>query len=86
MPIARRPLQFNSLAEIVAEAEHLHQGGYDPAGKWDLAQVCGHLADWSSYPMDGCCWDSVLATARCLSPSGSRWISRGNICATMHKQ
>ncbi len=27
--------------------------GYTQAGKWDLAQVCDHLRDWLTFPVDG---------------------------------
>jgi hypothetical protein len=37
----------------VRDAEHLLAVGYDKTGNWDLAQVCGHLAEWVRYPIDG---------------------------------
>lgn len=49
----RRTLKFESLADAVRDAEHLLANGYDRAGNWDLAQCCGHLANWAIYPMDG---------------------------------
>ena len=49
----RRKLAFAALADVVADAEMLLAKGYDRAGNWDLAQVCGHLADWMRFPMDG---------------------------------
>jgi len=49
----RRKLTFSALTEVVAEADSLFTRGYDRAGNWDLAQVCGHLADWMRFPMDG---------------------------------
>lgn len=52
-PPQRRRLEFQSFADVVADAERLHRVGYDRAGNWDLAQVAGHLAAWLSYPMDG---------------------------------
>lgn len=52
-PIAKRELEFQNLDEAVLEAERLQRLGYDRAGNWDLAQVCGHLADWMSFPLDG---------------------------------
>src|SRR5262249_40035701 len=39
--------------EVVADAENLLARGYDKAGNWDLAQVCGHLAEWFRYQLDG---------------------------------
>jgi hypothetical protein len=50
---ARRLLNFDSLDDIVRDAEHLLAVGYERAGKWDLAQCCGHLAEWMRFPMDG---------------------------------
>jgi hypothetical protein len=49
----RRKLTFASLDEVVADAESLLAQGYDRAGNWDLAQVCGHLAEWMRFPLDG---------------------------------
>jgi hypothetical protein len=51
--ITRRPLEFHDLDEVVRDAEALHAGGYRRAGQWNLAQVCGHLAYWLRFPMDG---------------------------------
>lgn len=53
MTIARRQLQFASLDEIVPDAENLLAKGYEKAGNWDLAQVCGHLAEWLRFPVEG---------------------------------
>ena len=49
----RRQLQFNALDEIVPDAENLLAKGYAKAGNWDLAQVCGHLAEWLRFPVEG---------------------------------
>jgi hypothetical protein len=46
-------LNFSDLNAVVRDAEALAAGGYEKAGNWDLAQVCGHLAEWMRYPMDG---------------------------------
>lgn len=51
--IQRRTLKFDSLDEVVRDAEHLLAAGCEPTGKWDLAQVCNHLAAWFRYQMDG---------------------------------
>jgi len=37
----------------VRDAEALLTKGYDRAGNWDLAQVCGHVANWMTYPVEG---------------------------------
>ena len=49
----RRALTFDSLDAAVADAEMLLSKGYDKTGQWDLAQVCGHLANWLGFAMDG---------------------------------
>lgn len=49
----RRTLKFDTLADAVRDAEALLATGYDKLGNWNLAQCCGHLAHWVSYPMDG---------------------------------
>lgn len=49
----RRTLKFDSLAEVVRDAENLLANGYDRAGKWDLAQCASHLAYWLTCPIDG---------------------------------
>jgi hypothetical protein len=49
----RRPLRFNDLDEVVQDAESLLTRGYDKAGNWNLAQVCGHLAEWLRFPVEG---------------------------------
>lgn len=51
--VNRRELIFNSLDDVVRDAENLHAKGYEKAGNWDLAQACGHLTKWLSYPLDG---------------------------------
>jgi len=49
----RRKLTFATLDDVVRDAESLLATGYEQAGNWDLAQVCGHLAEWVRYPLDG---------------------------------
>ena len=49
----RRQLRFDTLADAVRDAENLLANGYDAVGKWTLAQCCGHLTNWLSYPSDG---------------------------------
>lgn len=50
---SRRLLRFNHLDDAVREAEALLSTGYDRAGNWDLAQTCGHLAEWMRFPIEG---------------------------------
>jgi len=49
----RRSLRFNDLDEVVRDVEDLQRRGYDRVGRWDLAQVCGHLSEWMGYAVDG---------------------------------
>jgi hypothetical protein len=51
--LTRRTLTFATLDDVVRDTEHLLAVGYDRIGKWDLAQCCGHLAEWFRYQMDG---------------------------------
>lgn len=53
MMSSRRELRFDTLDDAVRDVEHLLAVGYEKAGNWDLAQCCGHLADWVAFPMDG---------------------------------
>jgi hypothetical protein len=50
---SRRELTFRDFDAVVRDAESLAAGGYEKAGSWDLAQVCGHLAEWMRFPLDG---------------------------------
>lgn len=51
--VQRRETRFANFDEVVRDVEALHAKGYEKAGNWDLAQVCGHLTKWLSYPLDG---------------------------------
>lgn len=53
MTVQRRQLSFASFDEVIRDAENLLAKGYDRAGKWDLAQCCGHLSAWLRYPVEG---------------------------------
>ena len=50
---APRPLTFATVADAPAEADRLRAGGYLRRGKWDLGQICEHLADWMGFALDG---------------------------------
>ena len=52
-PAQRRQLKFDSLDAALVDAQKLLVIGYDKAGNWNLSQVCGHLANWLGYAMDG---------------------------------
>jgi hypothetical protein len=51
--VTRRKLTFGTLDEVSRDAENLFAVGYDKAGNWDLSQVCGHIADWMTFPIAG---------------------------------
>jgi hypothetical protein len=48
----QRTLKFADLSTTMGEAERLLNSGYQSAEKWNLAQCCGHLNEWLSYPID----------------------------------
>lgn len=54
---AHRVLRFNTLAEVLAEAERLAQaetaGRLTLTGNWTLGQNFNHLASWMDYAFDG---------------------------------
>ncbi len=41
---ARPDLKFNTVDEMIADAQALRAGPYDRAGQWDLAMILDHLA------------------------------------------
>ncbi len=49
----QRSLSFQSTAEVKAEIDRLHRGGYTATGKWNLGQVCDHLAYFIEGTLDG---------------------------------
>lgn len=51
--VSRRSLHLTDLDQVIRDAESLRANGYEQAGNWNLAQVCGHVAQWMSYPLDG---------------------------------
>ncbi len=49
----KRRVKFNNLDELMIEVHCLQQHGYLSNGNWSLGQVCGHVAEWLRFPMDG---------------------------------
>jgi hypothetical protein len=49
-PPVPRAATWDELQEHVARCLH---AGYQATGAWSLAQVCRHLTDWLTYPIDG---------------------------------
>ena len=41
----RRTIEFDSIDDVLAEAERLQENGYDRDGNWSLGQLCNHLAE-----------------------------------------
>ena len=50
---ARRSLRLDDFDAVLRDVETLRSAGYDRAGNWDLAQCCGHLAEWMRFPVEG---------------------------------
>jgi hypothetical protein len=50
---ARRAIRFDSLDDVVAEAERLLASGYERCGTWSLGAICDHLAITMKVAMDG---------------------------------
>lgn len=48
-----RSLRFSSVDEVIAEVDRLQAGGYTPTGRWDLPQMCEHLAYYVRGSLDG---------------------------------
>jgi hypothetical protein len=51
--MGQRQLDFKDFAEVRAEVDRLHGGGYEKLGQWDLAQVCDHLTYFIQGSLDG---------------------------------
>ena len=49
----RRPLDFQTLAEVQADVSWLVEAGYDRLGDWSLAQVCDHLTLFMRQSLEG---------------------------------
>ena len=63
-PPARRDLTFADFDDVIGDANALLRTGSTRVGRWDLAQTCGHLAEWLHYPVDG--FPPMPAPARLL--------------------
>lgn len=55
--VQKRHLRFNSLSEVIAEADRLaaaeKAGKLKQLGNWSIDQILNHLASWANYPFDG---------------------------------
>jgi hypothetical protein len=56
-PAQRRKLRFNSIDEVLAEAERLaaaeREGRVTQLGNWTLGTILNHLATWAEFPLCG---------------------------------
>lgn len=75
----RRELRFANFDEVIRDAEQLHANGYEKVGNWNLAQTCGHLANWITYPIDG------FPPAGCMIGT-MLWLIRNTIGKGMKKK
>ncbi|WP_404310745.1 DUF1569 domain-containing protein [Neorhodopirellula lusitana] len=69
--MTRRKLNFDSLDEVIQEAQRLLASGYTRNGNWSLGQACRHMrltieANMDGYPW----WMSITAPVRPLL----RWL------------
>jgi Protein of unknown function (DUF1569) len=51
--VHQRQLAFTDYAEVLAEVDRLHRGGYEKLGQWDLAQIGDHLTYFMLASLDG---------------------------------
>lgn len=51
--MSQSELPLKDFAAVRAELDRLHRHGYEKRGKWDLAQVCDHLAYFIQGSLDG---------------------------------
>jgi Protein of unknown function (DUF1569) len=49
----RRPLDFRTIDEVIAELDRLHKDGCQSCGKWNLAHMCNHLSVGVRGSMEG---------------------------------
>jgi hypothetical protein len=49
----RRPLDFRSIDEVIADLDRLRRGGYEKAGNWDLTHAANHLAIFVRGSLEG---------------------------------
>ncbi len=48
----RRKLDLPDADAVIAEVSRLRDQGYQPTGKWNLSQICEHLAGTSRFGLD----------------------------------
>lgn len=46
-------LRFSDWEEVLSDVEQLLAHGYTTSGNWTLGQSASHLAQWTSFPIDG---------------------------------
>lgn len=62
--LSSRALAFENLDAVIRDVDSLRANGYCPAGTWTLAQACGHLSEWLSFPV--CGYPPQTLTARLM--------------------
>lgn len=72
----RRDLDFSDFDRLVADVKHLHEGGYHQAGRWDLAQVCGHLTISMKQSLDGFTFKAPWLVRKLIIPFIRRGLFR----------
>lgn len=48
-----RELQFSDWDDVIHEVEELLEHGYTTTGNWTLGQASSHLAQWTTFPING---------------------------------
>lgn len=49
----KRKLKYENFDAMMSDVRMLHNNGYVSHGNWHLGQAASHVAQWSSFPMDG---------------------------------
>jgi hypothetical protein len=68
MNLQPRRLDFRNFDEALAEVERLHRDGYRQAGRWDLAQICDHLAYFIQGSLEGFTFRAPWLIRKLLGP------------------
>src|SRR5436309_2966521 len=70
--VEQRQLEFKEFADVLAELDRLHQGGYEKLAQWNLAQVCDHLAYFMEGTLQGeeggCVMNRIQTHCQCSKP------------------
>jgi uncharacterized protein DUF1569 len=72
----RRPLDFQTFDEAIADVDRLHKGGWTRGGNWSLAQVCSHLALFVRGSLEGFTGPRAPWHLRVLAPLIVWWMRK----------